>query len=81
MTIAGHTWTDTPRGRGCATCSMLRRVLHQATPEDVGRLGWAHVGALNSSEYSEIIADRDEARGVELERLWQAVQEIGRATT
>ena len=58
MTIAGHTWTDTPAGRACATCPMTRRALHQATPEDIGKVGWAHFGALTQDEYAQIAMER-----------------------
>ena len=57
--VAGHTWTDTPAGRACATCPMTRRHLHAATEEAIGQLGWAHVGALTPSEYEQIVMDRE----------------------
>jgi hypothetical protein len=75
-TTAGHTWTDTPAGRACATCPMTRRQLHAATEEAVGQQGWAHVGALNATEYREICEDREAALG-EREAIWAAVVSVG----
>ena len=78
--VAGHTWVDTPAGKACATCPMTRRRLHTATEADIDKEGWAHLGALNHTEYGEIVADRKSA-AEEWERIWDAVREVGRATT
>ena len=59
---------------------MTRRRLHTATEADIETNGWAHVGRLNHTEYGEIVADRKLA-AEEWERIWDAMQEIGRATT
>ena len=75
--VAGHTWTDTPAGLACATCSMTRRKLHTATREDVGKSGWAHIDPLTETEHGEIVADKLEAETVEREAIWAAVVSVG----
>ena len=76
MTIAGHTWTDTPAGKACATCPMTRRRLHCATTEDIGKSGWAHIDPLTQTEHGEIVADIHAAEA-EGEAIWAAVVSVG----
>ena len=62
MTIAGHTFIDTPEGRLCRDCGKLWVDVALAHKEDINHLGWAHQGALTEHEYQQIEAERD--------RLW-----------
>jgi hypothetical protein len=68
MTIAGHTFHDTPHGRVCSGCAKRWDDIASATLEDLGKLDIAHTGALNAAEAAEIAAERD--------RIWEAVQKV-----
>lgn len=67
MSIAGHTFVDTPHGRVCA-CGKRWADIACATRADSGKLHIAHTGALNDAEADEIAAERD--------RIWEAVQKV-----
>jgi hypothetical protein len=61
--IAGHEFDFNGR---CVLPGCVRRLAEilSAQSEHVGKLGWAHQGALNAQELSEIEAERD--------RMWNA---------
>lgn len=66
MTIAGHTFTDTPGGR---ICDCGRRWLDVLAAREFWRSGEtdiAHQGALNEAEVAELNA--------EVERIWAATK-------
>ena len=67
MSIAGHSFVDTPHGRVCG-CGRRWVDIASVTRDDIGKLDIAHSGALNGQEADEIDAER--------ERLWLALQKV-----
>lgn len=62
--IAGHLFRETIHGRACG-CGVRWVDIAAVQREHIGRLGWAHTGALLEGEYDEIRA--------EVERFWALV--------
>lgn len=63
--VAGHTFTDTPRGEACSECGKLwMEVLNVRELWRAGQVGIAHSGALNETEVKELQA--------KLDRIWDA---------
>ena len=67
MSIAGHTFEDTPHGRVCG-CGRRWSDIASTTDADVGKMDIAHSGALNKAEADEIAAERD--------RIWEALAKV-----
>lgn len=68
--IAGHTFDSGPLGNHCSgltnegiVCGINLVDILGATPDDVGKRGWAHVGTLSTSEYEQIVAERERIYG------------------
>lgn len=70
MRIAGHDFVN-----GRCHCGRRWSDIRDATPDCVGKQGWAHTSYLTADEYSEIEA----ARAVEVERCWAAVGAVAGA--
>lgn len=64
MTIAGHTFIDSPTGRACA-CGRLWVQIAGTRHDDIGKPHIAHIGDLNVAEFEQIEAER--------ERIWSTV--------
>jgi hypothetical protein len=69
MTIAGHTFTETPEGKRVCACGKSWIDVAPASRSDLGTAGWAHTGTLSESELYEIEQER--------ERIW--LRGVGRA--
>ena len=82
--IAGHTFADGPGGRRCTgnifdqetglsiPCCRMWLDIRDVTEADIGKRGFAHTGALSTTEYSQILEERQ----TEQERIWQAVSGV-----
>lgn len=59
MSIAGHTFVIGDDGKERCACGKTWVDVAPASRLDVGKVGWAHAGALNVSEYEEIDRERE----------------------